>query len=214
MLQQAFGMALYNAGYEIHYAFNGKEGYDKILSHHPDLVLLDLMLPMMNGMEILKKMRLHAELRAIPVIVLTAMVDDENKIERSLQQQTNVKYLRKPFQLSELVELIGRTLRSAPKKNSPTPPISKGVFRLDPKCRTLWIEDRFLATVSAKKAHLLQALLESSGPVKRRKLLEKVWGKSGRANTLEKTIQRLREDLGPQECSRLVTTPDGYELVG
>jgi DNA-binding response OmpR family regulator len=139
VLQQTLSMALYNAGYEIHYAFNGKEGYDKILSRHPDLVLLDLMLPMMNGMEILKQMRLHAELRAIPVIVLTAMVDDENKIERALRQQSNIKYLRKPFQMSELIELIGRTLRSAPKNNPSSPPISKGVIRLDPKCRTLWI---------------------------------------------------------------------------
>jgi DNA-binding response OmpR family regulator len=74
--------------------------------------------------------------------------------------------------------------------------------------------DRLLATVSVKKAALLQSLLESPRAAKRHKLLEKVWGKSGRANTLEKTIQRLREDLGPQECFRLVTTPDGYELVG
>lgn len=215
LLQQAFGAALYKAGYEIHYAFQGKEGYDKILSLHPDLVLLDLMLPMMNGLDILKQMRLHPELRAIPVIMMTAMIDDENKIEQALKQQSSVKYLRKPFHINELVDLINRTLHASPFKNRiPPSAIVKGVIRLDPKCRTIWIGDRLLATVSTKKVQLLLALLEADGAVKRSKLLEKVWGKAGQPNTLEKTIQRLREDFGPEQCFRLVTTRDGYELVG
>src|SRR5208282_2391358 len=141
-LQQALGMALYNAGYDVHYAFHGKEGFDKILSLHPDLILLDLMLPMMNGLEILKEMRVRPELRAIPVIVLTALVDDESKIERSLQSQGNVKYLRKPFHLNELIDIIRQTLRSAPNRPPSPPIISKGAVRLDPKCRTIWIDDR------------------------------------------------------------------------
>ena len=213
-LQQALGMALYNAGYEVHYAFHGKEGYDKILSLHPDLILLDLMLPMMSGQEILKQVRVRPELRDIPVIVITALINDENKIERALQNQGDVHYIRKPFHLNELIELIGRTLRSTPKSQPLPPTVSKGVIRLDPKCRTVWINDRLVATLSPKKAKLLQILIESQGAVKRHKLLEKVWDSSGSAGALEKTIQRLREDLGPQECFRLVTTHDGYELVG
>src|SRR5258706_10153065 len=112
-------------------------------------------------------MRHHPELRAIPVIVLTAMVDDENKIERSLQHQSNVKYLRKPFRLAELVNLIRQSLRSAPKNQASSKLVSKGAIRLDTKRRTLWIEDRLMATLSVKKAKLLQALLESTSAVKR-----------------------------------------------
>lgn len=213
-LQQALGMALYNAGYEVHYAFQGKDGLDKILSLHPDLVLLDLMLPMMSGLDILKETRARPELRDIPVIVITALADDENKLERDLRNQGDVKYLRKPFQLGELIGLIARALRCAPGARPAPPSVSKGAVRLDPKCRTLWIHDRLAATLSPKKARLVQALLESAGPVKRRQLLEKVWGKSGSVSRLEKTIQRLREDLGPQESLRLVTARDSYELVG
>src|SRR5579863_2253170 len=186
-LQQALGMALYSAGFDMHYAFNGKEGLDKVLSLHPDLVLLDLMLPMMSGQEVLKRMRATPELKTLPVIVLTAMADDENKLERELKNLGSVWYVRKPFNLRELTELIRRVLKTQAAQLPAPPSVSKGALRLDPKCRTLWIQDRLIATLSPKKARLVQALLESQGPVKRLKLLEKVWDREGEINTLEKT---------------------------
>ena len=70
-----------------------------------------------------------------------------------------------------------------------------------------------VATLSPMKASVLQLLLESKGPVKREKILQSVWGDSNSAAALEKTIQRLREDLGP-EGRRLQTTAEGYEIVG
>lgn len=213
-LQQALGLALYNAGYEVHYAFNGAEGFDKILSLHPNLVLLDLMLPMLSGVEILKRVRARPELGNLPFIVLTAMYDDEHRLERDLRDWGRVRYMRKPFDLRELLDLIRRTLAANPPGGSPPPAVRKGALRLDPKCRTLWIEDRLIATLSPKKARLVQLLLESPGPVKRARLLERVWARSAGLNALEKTIQRLREDLGPREGLRLVTTEEGYELVG
>jgi len=213
-LQQALGMALYNAGYEVHYAFNGAEGYDKILSLHPHLVLLDLMLPMLSGIEILKRVRARPEFKDLPIIVLTAMYDDESRLERDLRDWGRVEYMRKPFDVRELLERIRRALQSAPATAPRQPSVAKGAVRLDPKCRTLWIEDRLVATLSPKKARLVQLLLEAPGPVKRTRLLEKVWARASALNALEKTIQRLREDLGPREGLRLVTTNEGYELVG
>lgn len=213
-IQQALGMALYNAGFDVNYAFNGAEGFDKILSLHPNLVLLDLMLPMLSGIEILKRVRARHELQDLPFIVLTAMYDDESRLERDLRDWGRVKYLRKPFQIRELIEMIRRMLSVLPPGAPPPPSISKGTVRLDPKCRTLWIDDRLIATLSPKKARLMQLLLEAPGPVKRTRLLEKVWSRGGALNSLEKTVQRLREDLGPQVGLRLVTTPEGYEFVG
>ncbi|MEE8425601.1 MAG: response regulator, partial [Elusimicrobiota bacterium] len=64
--------ALYQAEYEVNYAFNGKEGYDKILSTHPDLILLDLKMPVLSGTDVLKLMAENTMLRDIPVIVMTA----------------------------------------------------------------------------------------------------------------------------------------------
>ena len=57
-------------------------------------------------------------------------------------------------------------------------------------------------------------LLEAKGPVKRAKLTQTVWGGSGTDNLLEKTIQRLRQDLGPEQSERLQTCSNGYEFIG
>lgn len=207
--------ALYQAKYEVHYAFNGREGYDKILSILPDLILLDLMMPELSGTDVLKMMSENTTLRDIPVIVITAHSQDDGLLESSVKAQGARELIKKPFYLKELLARVRAVLKLNPAQRKNTPShVAKGVIRLDPRLRTVWIEDRRIATLPPKRANVLQLLLQSKGIVSKEKLLERIWGKKGNENLLEKTISRLREDLGKEDSKRLVTHPGGYEIIG
>lgn len=212
-LQQILSMAFNRDGYEMHYAFNGKEGYDKMVSLQPDVVLLDLMLPVLNGMEVLKLVSTNTTLRDIPIIVMTAHGDKSDMLENTIKAQGVRAYVRKPFELSEVRSLVRRMLSHYPRAPITAAQVAKGDVRLDVKFRTVWVSDRRVATLSPMKARVLELLLQSKGSVKRETLLKEVWGDTSSVPALEKTIQRLREDFG-DESRRLQTTGDGYEIVG
>lgn len=212
-LQQVLSVVFNREGYELHYAFNGKEGYDKMLAVQPDVVLLDLMLPVLNGVEVLKLVTTNTSLKDIPIIVMTAHGDKADMLEHSIKAQGVRAYLKKPFELGDIRSLVRRMLTQYPRNPVTSAEVAKGEVRLDLKFRTVWVKDRMVATLSPMKASVLQVLLETRGAVKREKLLQSVWGDKTSVTAMEKTIQRLREDLGA-EGRRLQTTAEGYEIVG
>lgn len=212
-LQQMLSLALNNEGYEVHYAFNGKEGYDKIISLQPDLIVLDLMMPVLNGIEVMKLCATNISVRDIPIVVMTAHGDKADMLESSIRAQGAREYLRKPFELAEMKRVIKRMLSQYPRNVAPPNQTAKGIIRLDTSFRTLFINDKRVATLSPTKADVIKVLIEAKGPVKREKLLQAVWGKEGSDAALEKTIQRLRDDMG-EEGRRIQTTAEGYELIG
>ncbi len=213
-LQQMLSIAFNQEGYEVHYAFNGKEGYEKILALQPDVICLDLMMPVLNGVEVIKLVTTNTLVRDIPIIVMTAHGDKADMLEHSIKAQGVREYLRKPFEIAALKSIVRRMLTQYPRKPAPPSQVAKGEVRLDVKLRTVWIQDKMVATLSPTKSDVLRVLIEAKGGVKREKLLKDVWGADASAAALEKTIQRLREDLGPGNEKRIQTTPDGYELVG
>lgn len=214
-LQQLLNHSLYRQGYEVHHAFNGKEGYDKMLSLRPDLVVLDLMLPYIPGTDLLRMMQENVMLRDIPVIVMTAYGDKSDMLERSIRAQGAREYIRKPFRPTDIISLIKRTLAQYPKEKAAAPrQYAKGVLRLDPGYRTLFVQDKLIGTLTPKEAQVLQLLLDSKGAVPRARILQEVWGADANDNILYKTIQRIREQLGPKEARRLQTHTDAYELIG
>ena len=105
-LVQVLSLGLFKSGYEVHYAFNGKEGYEKILSLHPDIVLLDLMMPILAGTEVLRMVSENTMIRDIPIIVMSAYGqgrDGERKLlESSVRNQGAREYISKPFKHSEI----------------------------------------------------------------------------------------------------------------
>ena len=206
-------IALNREGYEVHYAFNGKEGYEKVLSIQPDVLLLDLMLPVLNGVEVIQRVTSNTLVRDIPIIVMTVHTDKADMLEHSIKAHGVREYLRKPFEIAALKSLVKRMLSNYPRKPVAPSQVAKGAVRLDTRFRTVWIDDKMIATLSPTKSDLLKHLIEAKGAVKREKLLQAVWGDDGKASALEKTVQRLREDLGPH-AERLQTTADGYELIG
>lgn len=212
-LQHMISIALNSEKYEVHYAFNGKEGYEKVLQLQPDVILLDLMMPVLNGVEVIKLVTSNTLVKDIPIIVMTAHGDKADMLESSIRAQGVREYLKKPFELANMKALVKRMLTQYPRKVLAPAQIAKGVVRLDTQFRTVWINDKRVATLSPTKADVLRSLIESKGPVRREKLMQAVWGEDGKTSALEKAIQRLRDDFGP-EGQRIQTTADGYELIG
>lgn len=213
-LQELLSMTFFKDGYEVYYAFNGKEGYDKILAVSPDLILLDLMMPVLNGVEVLKMVAANTLLRDIPIIVMTAHGDKPDMLEDTIMAQGVREYVRKPFELPRLKSAVRRLIEQYPRRPRPSAQVAKGAVRLDAKLRSVWVSDRLVATLPPMRSEVLRLLLEAPGAVTREKLLREVWGADGSVAALEKTIQRLREDLGPEDARRIQTTEAGYELIG
>lgn len=210
-LQHLISYCLRNQGFEVHYAFTGPEGYEKTLALNPDLILLDMMLPGLNGVEVVRKLKQKKLTRAIPVIVLTAYAADANFMESEVMALGAVEYLRKPVQTDELVKAIKRLLGES-RTNPPFAVWKRGAFRIVPESKSVWVEGRMIANLPPKRFEVLFLLLQAEGEVPWQELVEKVWGRAGVKNDLEKTVSRLREDLGP-EAHRLCTTRRGYRLL-
>ena len=108
-LRQPVRIMLERAGYSVEEASSGKEALDKMTESNPDLVLLDLMMPIMNGIEVIKRMKTDSVMQNIPVIILTA-VADKSKLERYAKLKT-IDYLLKPFTSLTLLERVRRMLQ-------------------------------------------------------------------------------------------------------
>lgn len=212
-LQQMLSETLFKEGYEVHYAFNGKEGYDKCIGVDPDLILLDLMLPVLNGVEVLKRLSANTLLKDIPVIVMTGHSDRNELLKGSITGYGIRDYIQKPFELRDMARLIDKALSQGAKVHAKVEVVAKGVVRLDLRFRTVWVNNKLVGTISRTRVELLKLLIAAKGGVKKEKLLSSIWGTKGTVAALEKTIQRLRQDL-KDEAKRIQTTSEGYELIG
>ena len=210
--QHLISHALRNQGFEVHYAFTGKEGCEKALSLNPDIMLLDMMLPMMNGVEVMQELKKSKATRDIPIIVMTAYPAEANFFESEVKTLGHVEYLRKPVQMAELVKAIKRLLGERSAK-APFAVWKRGTMRIIPDSKSVWIGERMIANLAPKRFEVLYHLMQNEGEVSWQDLVAKIWGVNGTKNDLEKTIQRLREDLGP-ESYLLGTTRRGYQLIG
>ena len=213
-IQQVISVALNLEGHEVHYAFSGSEGYQKVFSVRPDLVMLDMMLPGMSGAEVLKALHSHPDLKGIPVLVMTAFGDNKRGgvLEQTVRALGAVEFLQKPFRINELTRRVKDCLALRPAAPEPGRETRKGDVRLDSRLKTVMVHDRLVATLPHSRFELLAALVAADGPVAREDLIARFWGSKEGRSALEKAVSRLRSDLGAQ-AFRLKTTPGGYEFV-
>ena len=101
---------LERAGYEVVTAFDGKDALEKVASENPDLVVLDVMMPYMDGFEVLQNLRKNPSTRELPVIMLTAKAQDAD-VFRGWQSGVDC-YLTKPFNPMELISFVKRIFKS------------------------------------------------------------------------------------------------------
>lgn len=197
---------LERAGYAVDTVHDGREGLEKILKEQPDLVVLDLMLPSMDGYQILKEMQRDTRSHAIPVLMLTAKSQIDDRI-KGLELGAD-DYLTKPFSPKELILRVQAII----KRNRATPGsviFSFGPFRFDKNNLSFYLNEEPLALTSTEFKLLLYLCQRSGHPQDRNDLLKVVWGYSDdvHSRTLDTHMKRLRQKLGDE--SSLIETVRG-----
>lgn len=197
LIVKGIRFSLMQDGYEVEAAYDGEEGLEKVKNGHYDVILLDLMLPKMSGLEVCQQIR---EFSMVPIIMLTAKGEDMDKI-LGLEYGAD-DYITKPFNILEVKARIKAILRraAAAEKKEDSSVIESGELRLDRENRRLSIAGREINNLTSKEFELLEFLVENPGKVYgRAKLLELVWGKDypGDERTVDVHVRRLREKIEP-----------------
>lgn len=194
ILLKGLKFSLEQDGYEVDVAMDGNEAYDKIMNQTYQLVVLDLMLPGIDGLEVCKKVR---ETSMVPIIILTAKGEDSSKV-LGLEYGAD-DYLTKPFNILELKARIKAILRrvSVSESFSTSSVITVGEFSINTLGRKVSIKNREI-NLTAKEFDLLLLLVINKDKVfSREELLEKIWGYEyfGDVRTVDVHIRRLREKI-------------------
>jgi DNA-binding response OmpR family regulator len=180
-------------GFEIEAVHDGNRGLERALSREHSLVVLDLMLPGIGGLDVLRRVRKQSP---IPVLVLTARGED---VDRILGLEIGADdYLPKPFNPRELIARIRAILRRTVRVAAGTNPLIVGDMRLDPASREAWVQGRLISLTSVEFA-LLEMMLQHAGHiVTREELTEAVLGrKLGPFDrVIDVHVSNIRKKLG------------------
>jgi DNA-binding response OmpR family regulator len=205
---------LAKAGFTSEVQSSGRAALDGIVRDPPDLVVLDLMLPHMDGVDVCRTLRANQATMAVPIIMLTAKAEEADRIA-GLEIGAD-DYLAKPFSPNELVARVRALLRRAHLASTqPEGPVSYASIVLDPVRHVVTLAGRPVV-LTAKEFLLLEYLMRHRGRVlSRDALLSDVWGYryTGGTRTVDVHVRRLREKL-PVLVDSLVTVKQfGYKLL-
>ena len=205
-IRQLISFNLERESYDTLLAGDGQEAVLIASNKIPDLIILDLMLPKMDGFSVFKELRLDSRTKDIPVIMLTAKAQLDDVIA-GLEMGAD-DYLTKPFSPKELVLRVKALLKRV-KTSKGSTIVKSGKIRLDKNTLHCFIEDKKI-DLTPTEFKLLLLLIERVGNAQNRSdLLREVWGYRETANsrTLDTHMKRLREKLG--ELSRCIETVRG-----
>jgi len=200
-------------GYQVSAASSGEEALRQVQAAPPDLVLLDLMMPAMDGLEVCRRLRQDPATAMLPIVMLTAKGDE---VDRVLGLEIGADdYVVKPFSPKELLARVRAVLR----RSRPAPgaaPSTLGALVMDLGTHTASVGGETLA-LTPKEFDLLRALVEARGRVLSREfLLDRVWGYSRaseiESRTVDVHVRRLRVKLGPEGRRILTVKSVGYRL--
>ncbi len=200
--------ALRSTGFEAEGLENGEQLFEAVKKRVPELIILDVMLPGEDGLEILKRIRLSALTRSVPVIMATARGEEYDKIT-GLDSGAD-DYLVKPFGMMEMVSRVRAVLRrSGGAGTAGGSRLTLGPLALDAASHTVTVDDRDV-TLTLKEFELLRTMMAKPGVVfTRDRLLSEVWGTDydGETRTVDVHIRTLRQKLG--EAGALIGTVRG-----
>jgi DNA-binding response OmpR family regulator len=195
-IQTLLSYPLQKDGYEVVSAFDGREALARFAEAHFDLVVLDLMLPGVDGLEVCRRLRSRS---AVPIIMLTARSEEVDKVV-GLEIGAD-DYITKPFSMREFRSRVKAVLRRAAMRRAQEEegerPIEAGQLRLDPAKRAVAL-DGTQVTTTFVEFEILAALMGSPGRVfTRDMLLSRIWGDSAFRDprTIDVHIRHLREKL-------------------
>ncbi len=207
---QLVKLYLANEGYQVDTAADGQEALDKARRLKPDLIILDLMMPRVDGWEVCRRLRKETN---VPVIMLTARTEDVDKIV-GLELGAD-DYVTKPFNPRELVARVKAVLRRAQAQDEPDVTVDVGNVHIDPARREVRIGGKAVQ-LRAKEFDLLLALAQEEGRVLTREaLLSRVWGYTylGDSRTVDVHVTWLRDKLSGGTAQIQTVRGLGYKLV-
>jgi two-component system, OmpR family, alkaline phosphatase synthesis response regulator PhoP len=201
--------------YETIETASGKEAIALAKTKSPDLVLLDLMLPDIDGMEVCKSLRSDEATKALPVIIITAR-NDVADIVRGLETGAN-DYVTKPFDVMELIARVRTQIRLADERKGLPRVLERDGVTLDRFQRSVQHEGAVTQDLTDKEfAIFFQLVFNSPRLLGRQEIFESVWGQKykGTSRTIDVHIQRIREKLGPKLAHRILSVKgQGYKFV-
>jgi DNA-binding response OmpR family regulator len=213
-IAELVGRYLEKAGYTASRVSSGRDALDAVRAKAPDLIVLDVMLPHVDGLEVCRLLRANEHTANIPIIMLTARAEESERIV-GLEMGAD-DYLAKPFSPNELVARVRALLRRAQRHEAPSGrPLTHGTIVVDPEQHIVSLDGREVA-LTAKEFLLLAYLLQHRGRVLSRDiLLEQVWGYryTGGTRTVDVHVRRLREKLPPLTEALVTVKQFGYKLV-
>jgi two-component system, OmpR family, phosphate regulon response regulator PhoB len=214
--QDLASLLVYNlqqAGHQTEVAASGAAAVARAAAFRPTLILLDLMLPDISGLEVLRMIRSHPDLPKCAVVMVTAKGSETERIAGFELGADD--YVVKPFSVRELMLRVEAVLRRLEKEDRSGPTLSIGPVHLDPARHEVLVSGVAIV-LTALEFRLLKALLERPGRIQTREaLLQDVWGISVEieTRTVDTHIKRLRQKLG--EAGDLIETVRGvgYRLA-
>jgi two-component system, OmpR family, phosphate regulon response regulator PhoB len=196
-LREVLDYNLRQAGHEVVLAARATEGLKAVRHQHPDLVLLDLMLPDRPGTDVCRELRADPTTKGIPIMMLTARGEE---IDRVVGFELGADdYVPKPFSMRELLLRVLAGRRRGRGDAEETPIVRFGRLKIDRAAHRVWIDDKEVE-LTALELKLLVMLHERKNRVQTREtLLEDVWGMAAdiTTRTVDTHVKRLREKLGP-----------------
>lgn len=206
--------ALARRGFDIHFASAGREGCSLARELRPNLIVLDMGLPDLNGVGVIKTLRADRETRGIPILAMSALDKAAGPLESALKELGVDDYLPKPFGENELLQrlsqLLGRVSVPRPREDI----LVRGRVRLDLNARHVWVGERLIEHVGYKQFDLLHVLLKTEDGVSREELQISLWDGVANSKALDMTVGRLRKALGFGKNEGIIAIPQGYKLVG
>jgi two-component system KDP operon response regulator KdpE len=193
-------------GYEVRTALGGKEALEELRKEMPDLVILDLVMPGMSGLEVCQRVR---EFTPIPIIILSAKGSESDKVA-ALDSGAD-DYVTKPFGMNELLARVRAVLRRSPASEADSPVLTVGDVVIDSAERRVLIAGKE-TKLTPKEFDVLKYLVSNAGKVvTHRKLLQAVWGWQSTDQTeyLRVVINQLRRKIepDPQHPQYILTEP-------
>ena len=200
------------AGFSTRVAPTGESALSAARDQRTDVVLLDLMLPDMSGVEVCRQLRAAANTRDVLIVMLTAKGEEADRV-RGFEVGAD-DYVTKPFSVRELVLRLKAILRRGTARDD-SAPLKLGPLALDISAHRFFVDDKEVS-LTALEFRLLEHLLARVGRVQsREQLLEEVWGLSStlETRTIDTHVMRLRDKLGSARAYLETVRGVGYRIV-
>lgn len=197
-------------GFKVIAARDGEDALDLVLRQCPDLILLDLMLPGIDGLEVCKTLKKDPKTASIPIIMLTAKSQESDKVV-GLELGAD-DYVAKPFSPRELIARIKAVLRRATEKEKLPEVFQSGDLRIDFSRISVTVKDK-VVMLTTKEFELLKTLLKAKGRVLSRDyLLDSIWGYDHameiQTRTVDVHVRTLRKKL--KSAAKMIVTVKNY----